>query len=423
MRNRIVVLLSALIIFLSACGRSPTQPAGEPPSYTHALTVAITAHDTRDELEARYRATVVVWEPGAGFAILGLEGAPETLGPLSSNAEQNRSVITAPEVGAAGWPMWAGGWQMWAGGWQMWAGGWQMWAGGQGNSFTPTENHAHWHQIGLFDAHALAPNRGAGVTVAVIDSGLDLHHPIFQGYLTSKKTWFDFVDFDLIPQDERGALAEPYGYGHGTGMAGIVRQVAPQARIMPIRVLRPDGSGELLAVVAAIYHAVERGADVINLSLGTTRPSLALRTIIDYANKRGVIVIASSGNTGDTAITFPAAYAASQFTLSVGSVDPADTKSDFSTYGARLDVLAPGRQVFTSAPGERVAGWTGTSISTAVVTGAVALALSETSDRGSLVPLMKGTAFNIDHLNQEYQGQLGHGRIRVDAFLRSATGR
>lgn len=416
MRNRIVVLLLTLIMVLSACGRSPTPAVDAPTSYTHALTISITPQDTPEEIEAHYDATVVVWAPESDFAILGLNRSPEALNVLSSRIEANANLFMAPEVDTAGW-------QLWAGGWQLWAGGWQLWAGGQGDSFTPTENHVHWNQIGLFDAHALAPNKGAGVTVAIIDSGLDLKHPIFQGYLTPRRTWFDFVDFDLVPQDERGTLDEPFGYGHGTGMAGVIRQVAPQARIMPIRVLRPDGSGDLLAVVAAIYHAVERGADIINLSLGTTRPSATLSTIIDYANRRGVIIIASSGNTGDTRITYPAAYAGSRFTLSVGSVDERDLKSDFSTYGSRLDLLAPGRQVFTSAPENRVAGWTGTSVSTAMVTGAMALALSETSDRASLVPLMKSTAYNIDHLNEAYRGQLGHGRIRVDALLRAAIGR
>ena len=95
------------------------------------------------------------------------------------------------------------------------------------------------------------------------------HGGTFAGTLAPASEWMDFVDNDGCPMDEPGGD----GYGHGTGVAGVVLQVAPNATILPFRVLGPDGSGDMTSVLAAIDHAVTMGADVINLSLGTLTSS------------------------------------------------------------------------------------------------------------------------------------------------------
>ena len=113
----------------------------------------------------------------------------------------------------------------------------------------------------------LAPNLGEGVKVAVIDTGIDLDHPGFAGRLAPAGEWRDYVDGDDFPMDEPGGA----GFGHGTAVAGIIVQVAPNATILPIRVLAPDGRGDVDDVVTAIDHAITVGAQVINLSLGHER--------------------------------------------------------------------------------------------------------------------------------------------------------
>ena len=407
MHKQLTGVTLSLLLFLSACSQTNVPQALTTPEFSHITTITINMQDTTEGIEAMHNGSVVVWRPEAGFAVLGLNRDSETLMPLSAS-ETNQNVVKTPEAQA-------GGWQLWAGGWQLWAGGWQLWAGGQGNSFTPTENHTIWKQIGLFDAHDLARNLGAGVKVAVIDTGIDVAHPIFFKRLAPEAEWFDFVDRDTLPQEKVGDA-----YGHGTGVAGIIRQVAPNATILPIRALRADGSGDLSAVLAAMDHAISQGAHIINLSLGTDKHTTSLRSMMDFAASRGVYVIASSGNTGDNKVTFPAAYAVDPqqrgvMSLGVGSIELDNTRSGFSTFGHKLELLAPGRTIYTSAPDEQLAAWTGTSMSAAVVTGALALALGQGVNDGMLAEEIGGTAAPVVVTSTERRN--GKGQLDVAAFL------
>ncbi|CAN5880858.1 hypothetical protein BH24DEI2_BH24DEI2_24950 [soil metagenome] len=308
--------------------------------------------------------------------------------PLS--LEQNQDAFALPELsselGAAGARAWAGGARAWAGGARAWAGGARAWAGGAATwdgsvptepSFTPLNNARAGQQIGLFEAHTkLAPHLGDGVVVAVIDTGLDLAHPLFTDRLVPG---WDFLDNDARPQDE----GPGDNYGHGTAVAGVLLQVAPQAKIMPLRVLNADGQGDTDDLVLAINWAIEHGANLINLSLGATETSSAVGKVLAKAKNKGVAVIASSGNSGDRNVTFPAREAvkngAYKDTLvSVGSVNAADEKSSFSTYQKDMvEIVAPGELIFTAYPNDRVIYWSGTSFAAPMVSGALALALGE----------------------------------------------
>ena len=103
--------------------------------------------------------------------------------------------------------------------------------------------------------------------VAVLDTGIDLTHPAFAGRLVPVVDRWDFVDGDNDPS-EVGALHINPVYGHGTHVAGIVSLVVPDAKIMPIRILKPDGSGELWRITAGLIWAANHGADIANLSIG-----------------------------------------------------------------------------------------------------------------------------------------------------------
>ena len=155
-------------------------------------------------------------------------------------------------------------------------------------------------------------------------AALDLEHPAFYDRLAPQSEWKDFVDGDAYPQEERSEGGANNNYGHGTGVAGVVSQVAPNATILPLRVLDAEGVGDVTDVAAAIDHAVTSGADIINLSLGTDEDSDVLNRMIAYAAEHKVFVIASSGNTGDDKITYPARNAkqsgkAGDYLVSVGS--------------------------------------------------------------------------------------------------------
>ncbi len=159
--------------------------------------------------------------------------------------------------------------------------------------------------------------RGAGVTIAVVDTGVDLDHPDLVDKLVAG---YDFVDGDSLPDDEgRPGCTLPRageartcdeGRGHGSHVAGIaaastgngvgVAGVAPDARIMPVRVLDPDGTGNLSTVISGIKFAADNGADVINLSFGEAAKQVGLdrdfATAIRYAWSKGAIPVVAAGN-------------------------------------------------------------------------------------------------------------------------------
>ena len=285
------------------------------------------------------------------------------------------------------------------------------------------ENTTIWQQIRLEQGQKLTENLGYGVKVAVIDTGIDLKHPALKGALAPRNEWWDFYGDDALPQEE-GAIGEG-SYGHGTNVAGIVRQVAPRATILPLRVLGPEGDGNLTDVAAAIQWAVDQGAQVINLSLGSDKKSDAIEKVIDSAVSKGVLVVAATGNTGDTAVSYPARSAIKGKTasqrLSVTSVNPNDVKSDFATYSKEVELAAPGEDVFGPAPDEHMAAWSGTSMATPVASGTLALALAEELkvSQANLVESLKESASDLysNDLNSAFEGQLGAGRLDVEAFL------
>jgi subtilisin family serine protease len=194
---------------------------------------------------------------------------------------------------------------------------------------------------------------------------------------------------------------------------------------LPIRVLDQHGSGKIANVASAIYWATKMGAKVINLSLGSESPSTTVSIAINYAHLQGVMVVASTGNTGDTQVTYPASWANNDVTgtlrLSVTSIDSHDVKSDFATYGYAVELAAPGESIFGPAPDEMVAAWTGTSMAAPMVSGALALAFADPLKvpASELAAALKHSTDDVYQLagNAPYQASLGTGRLNVAAFL------
>jgi subtilisin family serine protease len=224
--------------------------------------------------------------------------------------------------------------------------------------------------IGAPEAWSSVPDDAPDVIVAVIDSGVCLDHPDLQGEILAG---YDFVQDDSIPQDD---------FGHGCGVAGIIAAnidnglgiagVAPNAQIMPLRVLDGNGLGTYSDVAAAIVRAVDDGAGIINLSLGGINTSTTLQNAIDYAIAQDVLVIAAAGNTGGS-VLYPAAY---DPVVAVASVDSDLQISGFSSRGAEIDLLAPGRNILTTTNGSSYTNVSGTSFSAPHVTGVAALEIA-----------------------------------------------
>lgn len=185
--------------------------------------------------------------------------------------------------------------------------------------------------------------RGDGALVAVLDSGARLGHPDLAGRLVAGR---DFVERDDRPEDADG---------HGTHVAGIVAAatgndvgvagVAPLSRVLVVRVLDEKGEGDADTIAEGIDYAVDRGVDVINLSLGETVPLSPLgfggsfEDALDRALDRGVIVVAAAGNNGVPVCEQPAGEGR---LLCVGSVDRRRQRSAFSSFGTGLGLVAPG---------------------------------------------------------------------------------
>ncbi|WP_102125042.1 S8 family peptidase [Deinococcus planocerae] len=420
---------AALIV---GCNQSSTAPTAQAESKRpeYVMSVPVTAGDTPQTLEARYGGRVVEFNAEAGVAIMGTgDGQTQALNMQALSLSGVRAEPNRKQFRGGGVAMMSGSRSMWAGGSRsMWAGGSRsMWAGGVYASVA--ENTVSFQQVKLERAHALAPNLGAGVKVAVIDTGLDLGHAAFAGSLAPVTEWKDYVGGDAVPQEE-GTLGVG-GYGHGTAVASIVLQVAPLATILPIRVLDSDGAGDTDHVASAIYYAAEQGARVINLSLGSVTRSDVIEQAVKYVTeKKNILVVSSAGNENTNAITYPAAHAFDgadgDRSLSVGSVNARDLKSSFSNYQKdKLELMAPGENIFAAGPGGLLVSWSGTSMAAPIVTGGLALALGQTLSVGLKDVTKKMTENGQDlytgGLNSAYKDMLGKGRLNLERFLTNAV--
>ena len=380
-------LLSAgLAGLLAACGTStvqPENPGGS--SETYLLTVKLQSAETQAEVAQRYGGEVVVWLEGER-AVLKMNAEAKSALLSSGVSLQNTTLesnipLKAPEVQASGWNAWGSGWNAWSGGWNAWSGGWNAWSGGTSTPALPSENNPIWSAIRLRQAHAASTNVGAGVKVAVLDTGVDTSHSMFTGRLAPSSEWKDFVGNDANPQ-EVNANTTPNAFGHGTAVAGIITQVAPRATILPIRVLSPNGSGTLDSVVQGIYWAADKGAQIINLSLGSTEYATALYDSIAYAHSKGAYVVASAGNAGvEGNSTYPA-HMTSWFPgyklMGISSVKSNFQASSFSNRGYQNYAAAPGEDLFSAYPGNQVVKTIGTSFAAPLFAGTLALVYSDT---------------------------------------------
>lgn len=267
--------------------------------------------------------------------------------------------------------------------------------------------------LALADAHALS--QGEGMVVAIIDTGVQLQHPVLAPLLTAAR--IDFVDGDDEPDDVFDDGTN-YGAGHGTHVAGIIHMVAPEAQIMPIRVLDTDGRGYSAVVAEAVLFALENGANVINLSLGMPYESDLLEDVIGEAAEEGVVVVAAAGNLSNMQEQYPAA---TECVVGVTAVDAGRIKADFANFGNWLLLSAPGVGIHSTLPVDGYGSWSGTSMATPFVAGQAALLLSMNPDLNAVqvVDLMGGTAENLNPYNPGYPNQLGLGLIDIVASLNS----
>ena len=236
-----------------------------------------------------------------------------------------------------------------------------------------TADHAKW---------------GAGVRIAVIDSGI-VPHPALPELAGS-------IAITPFPRNLNRT------YGHGTAVASLIAGshpsapgVAPAAGLVSVRVGDESGKADSYALAAGILASLDAGVQIINISMGTTEDNPLIREAVVMAQSRGVVIVAASGNSKRDEACYPAAYPG---VISVGAVDARGTHLDFSNYGSSLSVTAPGYLVSAAWPGNRFARISGTSASAPIVTGAIAATMS--SGSGVTMSASQAAAIVLQNANE-----------------------
>ena len=304
-----------------------------------------------------------------------------------------------------------------ASGQDVWGWGQDVWGWG-GYDDAPLSEQYALDMLGLEQAHTIS--LGQGALVAVLDTGVQLDHPALAGSLSPIQA--DFVDGDSVPEDEFNGLDDDgdglidEGAGHGTHVAGIIHLVAPQAQIMPVRILDSDGRGDTFRLIAAISYAVDNGADVVNLSLGVPESSDLLEMMIEDATQQGVVVVSAAGNLGNSVEQYPAA---NQCALGVTSVGSNSVKSIFANHGEWVAFAAPGESIYSAYPGSSYAWWSGTSMAVPFAAGQAALlrSLNPSLNTWDVGQVIAASAQPLDGLNPDFTEELGAGQIDVAASL------
>lgn len=320
-------------------------------------------------------------------------------------------------------------------------------------SVTPARNSTHeyyFNHLKQIDGFYLDENQqGQNITIAVVDTGVFYNHEHLlpnlktkaseitadgndsdnNGYIDDGKGW-DFYNGDNDPTDDNG---------HGTHVAGlaagVLSGVAPKAKILPVKVLNSNGSGDIGTVAAGVLYAIENGANVINLSLGgsgggaITNEIQALINNVSVGEQRGVILVAAAGNGGNDGLgdnndlcpMYPASINNNSI-ISVAAVDAMNNLTSYSNFGSQVDIAAPGGSGWyglfsTYLPNctqycnqlTNYASMSGTSMATPVVAGLVALVKSLNPSLS--ISQVKAKIFNSGEVFSNLQGKVNTGKV------------
>ena len=216
--------------------------------------------------------------------------------------------------------------------------------------------------------------KGAGVKIAVIDSGCDINHESLKNNIIGVRNFTD--------EDKKNPNIVIDRVGHGTHVTGIIcangnnmTGVAPNAKIYVLKAINRTGTGKLSWVINAIRYAIEKRVDIISMSLGLSENSPKLENIIKEAINNNIAIVCAAGNEGDGnhnsfEYSYPAAYTD---VISVGAVDKKGVPAKFSNSNTAIDLVAPGVDIISTYPNNQFAALSGTSMATPYVSGSLAL--------------------------------------------------
>ncbi len=270
-----------------------------------------------------------------------------------------------------------------------------------------------WDLHTLNGAAAWDVSRGAGITVAILDSGVDATHPDLQGQLVPG---WNFYDGNSNTADV---------YGHGTEVAGVVAAlgnnaigvtgVAWNSKLMPIRVAGTNGYASISALASGLNYAADHGARVANMSFAVQSYS-TIQTAAQYLRNKGGVACNSAGNYGTLDSTPP-----SDSLVSVSATDASDTRASWSSFGPYVDVSAPGAGIWTTTMGGGYATVSGTSFSSPLTCGVIALmmAANPALAPSQIVSLLESTAVDLGTTGYDYY--YGYGRVNAAAAVLAAS--
>ncbi|WP_216831833.1 S8 family peptidase [Alkalihalobacterium elongatum] len=254
---------------------------------------------------------------------------------------------------------------------------------------------------------------GAGVKVAILDTGIDNTHEDLA--VNVKGGYSVFTD---------SANRDPFydGSGHGTHVAGTVGAidnslgvigVAHQTDLYAVKVLNNDGSGSYAGIAEGVEWSILNGMDIINMSLGGSQSSSILKEFCDLAYSEGLLVVAAAGNSGNRggnndSVGYPAKY---ESVIAVAAVDANNNRASFSSTGPAVELSAPGVSVLSTVPGNRYASYNGTSMASPHVAGVAALIWGEHTNltNSELRQLLQHTSINLGRSNQ-----YGYGLVQAN---------
>jgi subtilisin family serine protease len=266
---------------------------------------------------------------------------------------------------------------------------------------------SQWHLPKTRDDAAWSISAGEGVTIAILDTGVDVSHPDLKDRMVAG---YNFYNGNSDSSDV---------YGHGTAVAGTaaaslnngtgVASPAGAAWIMPLRISAADGSASYSTMATALNWAADKGARIANLSYQKACGSASVQSAANYMRSKGGLVVVSAGNSG-----VQEAFAASDALICVSATDASDSRASWSSYGAYVDVAAPGAGIYTTTRGGGYGAWNGTSFSSPLTAGILAQMMSANPSlpAGDVQQLLYSTAVDLGASGADTQ----YGKGRVDAY-------
>ncbi|MGQ9818856.1 MAG: S8 family serine peptidase [Candidatus Kapaibacteriales bacterium] len=297
------------------------------------------------------------------------------------------------------------------------------------------------NKIKIFEAWDLLPANVDTIIVGIIDTGIDYEHPDLAEniYINYGEVGKDSLGRDKrengIDDDNNGYIDDYRGWdfpnndndpkpvnGHGTHVAGIIGAIVdndtggcglvPKVKLLACKCSPDDNGSIILSGYKAIFYSAVMGANVINCSWGSTGYSNFEQEVINSVNQLGCSIVSAAGNNSALQDFYPASY---DGVLSVSALDSNDLKAGFSNYSVKVDISAPGVDIFSTVPGNTYAAWDGTSMASPIAAGVLALIRQKFQ---SLKPkqyyeILKKTSDDIYPLNENFVGLLGAGRVNA----------